>query len=480
MDNLVRVPDELLTIMGALGSAGYFALIVGGAVRDALLGIAPKDFDTEVYGIAYEQLSEFLSRRGTVDLVGKSFGVIKFSDAPGRQWDFSVPRRDNKIGVGHRDFRITFDPKINAREAAARRDFTMNALAYDPVRQELHDYCGGRADLGARVLRATSAAFGEDPLRVLRGMQFACRFDMSVEAATTDQCRFIADQYHTLARERVCEEFVKWAVRSTRPGRMIEYLGATGWLRHFPLIERMVGVPQDPEWHPEGDVATHTMHVVDAAAAIARREQLDEENRAVLLFAALTHDIAKSETTELREKEGRLRWTSHGHEKAGGPRARTFLEGIGIKAQIVDQVAPLVEHHLAHINFRDADVRARTVRRLAARLVPANIRQLAWLMEADHSGRPPLPAGMPDGARQILDLASSQHVESAPQPALILGRDVMPYFDNKPGAHIGEVVRAAYEAQMEGAFTTKADALNWLAEHMAGRAARDPEPPVRD
>src|SRR5216683_567553 len=130
--------------------------------------------------------------------------------------------------------------------------------------EELHDYFGGRADLKARVLRAASAAFSEDPLRVLRGMQFACRFDLTVDAATAAMCRSIAGHYGTLPKERVCEEFMKWAAKSRRPGKILEYLDATGWLAHFPLLDRIRGVPQDPEWHPEGDVATHTMHVVDA------------------------------------------------------------------------------------------------------------------------------------------------------------------------------------------------------------------------
>ena len=463
---LVPVPAALLTILRELESAGYGCLIAGGAVRDALLGIAPTDFDVEVYRIAYDQIAAFLGTRGRVDLVGKSFGVVKFSLA-GATWDFSVPRRDNKIGLGHRDFRSTFDPAITPREAASRRDFTINAMAYDPVREEIHDYFGGRADLRARILRATSAAFSEDPLRVLRGMQFACRFDLTVDAATAEMCRSIAGQYVTLPKERVCDEFMKWAIQSARPGRILEYLRATAWLAHFPLLARIQSVPQDPEWHPEGDVATHTMHVVDAAAKIAARERLSEDDRAVLLFSALTHDFAKAGTTELREKNGRLRWTAHNHAKLGGPLARTFLAELGIKSEIADRVVPLVENHLAHMAFAGAEIHPRAIRRLAARLAPANIKQLAWLIEADYSGRPPLPGGLPAEAAHMRDFAESQQVEAAPQPPIILGRHVMPYFEGKPGKHIGEVTKAAYEAQLDGAFSTEDEAMQWLAEYMA-------------
>jgi tRNA nucleotidyltransferase (CCA-adding enzyme) len=471
LPGLVPTPAALLSILRDLESAGYGCLIVGGAVRDALLGIAPTDFDVEVYGMTYEQIAEFLAGRGRVDLVGKSFGVVKFS-AGGDNWDFSVPRRDNKIGLGHRDFRSTFDPAITPQEAASRRDFTINAMAYDPVREEIHDYFGGRADLNAHMLRATSAAFSEDPLRVLRGMQFACRFDLTLDAATAEMCRSIADQYSTLPKERVCDEFMKWAIKSRRPGKILEYLGAAGWLAHFPLLERILAVPQDPEWHPEGDVGTHTMHVVDAAAKIAERDGLGDDDRAVLLFSALTHDFAKSDTTELREKEGRLRWTAHGHAKLGGPLARAFLVELGIKAEIVDQVVPLVENHLAHTAFADSEIHPRAVRRLAARLAPANITQLAWLIEADYSGRPPLPGGLPAEAARMRDFAQSQQVQGAPQPALILGRHVMPYFEDKPGKHIGEVTKAAYEAQLDGAFSSEEEAMKWLAEYLGSQKAR--------
>jgi tRNA nucleotidyltransferase (CCA-adding enzyme) len=469
LPGLVLTPPPLLAVLRELDSLGFTSLIVGGAVRDALLKENPKDFDVEVYGMSYEQIARFLSAHGRVDLVGRSFGVVKFSDRSGENWDFSVPRRDNKIGKGHRDFESIFDAGITAREAASRRDFTLNALGYDPVREELHDYFGGVADLRAGVLRATSAAFSEDPLRVLRGMQFACRFDLALESGTAAMCRAIAGEYDTLPKERVCEEFMKWALKSRRPGRMLEYLSESGWLVHYPLLARLRGVPQDPEWHPEGDVAVHTMLVADAAARVAAREQLDGDDRAVLLFSALTHDLAKADTTELRERDGRMRWTAHGHEKAGGPLARTFLESAGIPAQIVARVVPLVENHLAHIVFGKGQAQPRTVRRLAARLKPASITQLAWLVEADHSGRPPLPPGMPPGGERMIALAASQQVEEGPPAPLILGRHVLPYFGGKPGRHIGEVTKAAYEAQLDGAFSAEEEALAWLRAHMDQR-----------
>jgi tRNA nucleotidyltransferase (CCA-adding enzyme) len=464
----LALPPLVDTIIRELQAAGHHAVVVGGAVRDALLGLKPKDFDIEVYGIAYDKLADILSRHGHIDLVGKSFGVVKMSGEDGAVYDFAIPRRDSKTGLHHRDFRATFDPSITPREAAGRRDFTINAIAFDPVSGDILDFFGGCEDLSSRTLRATSAAFSEDPLRVLRGLQLACRFDLAIEPKTAEMCREIADQYHTIARERIAEEFMKWAAKSSRPGRIFEYLERTGWGVHFAEIHRLAGVPQDPEWHPEGDVDIHTGLVVDAAARVADREGLEGDARAVLVFSALCHDFAKATNTVKRERGGRMRWSAYGHEVDGGPMARRFLERIGIKASIVDQVVKLVESHMVTTSMGESPT-PRAVRRLAVRLQPASVAQLVRLIEADYSGRPPLPVGVPEGAARLKALAESQDVVDGPQPPLILGRHVLPYFDNRPGKHIGEVTAAAYEAQADGEFSTEAEALRWLDQHMSAQ-----------
>ena len=204
----LHLPPLLSAIVRSLGTAGYRALVVGGAVRDSLLGGEPKDFDIEVHGVGYDRLAWLLSEHGHVDLVGKSFGVVKLN-ADGHEYDFSVPRRDSKFGLHHRDFHAAFDEEISPQEAASRRDFTINAMAYDLVEEKLLDFFGGADDLRNRVLRATSPAFAEDPLRVLRGMQFACRFDLTLDPETAAMCNSIVDQYGTIAKERVADEFMK-------------------------------------------------------------------------------------------------------------------------------------------------------------------------------------------------------------------------------------------------------------------------------
>ena len=468
---IASLPPVLQAVCAELNQAGYRPVVVGGAVRDALLGLAATDFDVEVYGVSYDKLAEFLSLRGRVDLVGRSFGVVKFTASQSGTFDFSIPRRDSKVGSHHRDFLAVFDPRITPKEAASRRDFTINSMGFDAITGELLDFFGGADDLHNRVLRATSAAFSEDPLRVLRGLQFACRFSLSVDPKTAEMSRSIVHEYSTLARERVAGEFLKWATKSADPGRIADYLRETGWLVHYPEIDKLFGVPQDPQWHPEGDVGVHTMYVLNEASRIAERDQLDDHDRAILLFSALAHDFAKPATTELRDRDGQLRWTSWGHEPAGGPMARAFLERIGIQASIVDPVVKLVESHLAHHAIAGADgaITKRAVRRLALRISPANIQQLARLIEADASGRPPLEKGLPPTAQKMLDAARDEAVHTGPQAPLLLGRHVLPYFDNRSGKHIGDVARIAYAAQADGAFSTEEEALRWLKQFMASR-----------
>jgi tRNA nucleotidyltransferase (CCA-adding enzyme) len=215
-------------------------------------------------------------------------------------------------------------------------------------------------------------------------------------------------------REPTAEAWLRWALDSPRPGALIEALRDSEELAHYPELAALFGVPQDPEWHPEGTVDLHTAHVLDAAAEIALREGLSAEERTVLMFAALTHDLGKPRTTELRDTRRGRRWTSYDHEKVGAPIARRFLERLGIDTGIVARVVPLVAEHMAYRYFADRNAGSRTVRRLAKKLSPATIRDMVYLIEADHSGRPPLPRELPETARRLLELAVKNRVLDGP------------------------------------------------------------------
>ncbi len=453
----MNLPAELTQLLRAVPALAR-AYLVGGCVRDSLLGIAHQDFDLEVYGVAYETLARALSAHGRVDLVGKSFGVIKFTSRGGAQWDFSVPRRDSKMSAGHKGFQVEFEPDIAPQVAASRRDFTINALMFDPRTGEYLDYFGGREDLAKQVLRHTSAAFVEDPLRVLRGMQFAARFDLTPAPATIELCRSIAQSFSELAVERVGMEWFKWALAARRPSAGLRFLQDTGWLKHFPEIAALDGTPQDPEWHPEGDVFTHTGHCCDALAELPEWRAADETTRRVLMFAVLAHDFAKPQTTHEAERDGRMRIVSPGHEIQGGPVAEAFLTRINAPNEIKERVVPLVQHHLAHL----PPASDRSVRRLANSLKPATIAELCLVMTADHFGRPPKPRVLHKGIVELRVRAEALRLRDAAPKPLLQGRHLIAR-GLPPGKPFGRLLEEAFEAQLEGAFTDLDGALKWLA-----------------
>jgi tRNA nucleotidyltransferase (CCA-adding enzyme) len=451
-----HVPPRLLEILRTTPGLDR-SYLVGGCVRDWMLGVPGKDIDVEVYGLDYDRLVRALSRQGRADLVGRSFGVVKLTDRSGQVWDFSLPRRDSKAGIGHRGFTVEFSPDLGTAEASARRDFTVNSLMWDPRREEMLDHHGGAADLRGRVLRHTSPAFVEDPLRVLRGMQFCARFQLTAAPETLALCRSIAATFPELPVERVRDEWFKWAARSTRPEFGLRFLRDSGWLVHFPELDALPGVPQDPVWHPEGDVWIHTGHCLEALVDSVDWKSSEEEGRIVLSLAVLLHDIGKPQCTREEPREGRTRIVSPGHESVGGTLAAGFLERVGVPVAIRDRVVPLVANHMVHAD----EPTPRMVRRLAGRLAPSTIEDLCRVMTADASGRPPRPRGIPAGVSALREAARNLHLESSAPKPLLLGRHLMSR-GVPPGREMGQILREAFEAQLDGAFQDVEGALGWL------------------
>lgn len=433
--------------------------LVGGCVRDWLLGVPVADFDIEVYGITYPELAAVLSRHGRADWVGKSFGVVKLTHPSGAVWDFSVPRRDSKRGPGHKGFDIEFDPGLSPTEASARRDFTINSMLWDPRGGEVIDPHGGRSDLQARVLRHTSAAFPEDPLRVLRGMQFAGRFRLRAAPETLDLCRSIRSSFSELAVERVRDEWLKWATRSVQPSLGLVFLKDSGWLDLLPELAAVVGVPQDPEWHPEGDVWVHTLHAVDALVASPDWPGMAAEERCVLMMAVLLHDVGKATCTRTEFKGGRDRVVSPGHEVSGGDLAAGFLRRVGFQESWVERVVPLVVNHMVH----SEDPSARMVRRLSVRLRPSTIDELCAVMTADASARPPRPPGVPPSVRRLREAAAALQLQSTAPTPILQGRHLLAR-GWTGGPRLGALLKEAYSAQLDGEFSDLDGALRWVSE----------------
>jgi len=463
----MKLPPDLLAVLQAVRRVGSPRL-VGGGVRDWLLGRPSHDYDIEVAGVDFPTLQRVLARFGGTDLVGRSFGVIKLR-MRGREYDFSLPRRESKEGSGHRGFAITPDPQLSDAEAAARRDFTINAIAYDPFADALIDPHNGQADLERRILRHTSTAFSEDPLRVLRGFQLAARLDFALAPETAALCREISDTFHELALERVWGEWDKWATKATKPSRGLDVLNETGWLRHFPEIAALNTTPQDPTWHPEGNVFTHTQHCLDALVALGAWQDAAPALRRKLTFAVLAHDFGKPLTTFVGERGSVKRILSPGHEAAGSAPTETFLRRIGAPLEIAAHVCPLVKNHLAHHSGQPAraEFSDSAVRRLARRLAPATIEELLIVMRADHDGRPPLHDAETLARIEALGTKARELAlaDSAPKP-LVLGRHLIA-LGWRPGPAFKTVLDAAFEAQLDGHFHNEDAGRAWLADFLS-------------
>jgi tRNA nucleotidyltransferase (CCA-adding enzyme) len=437
-------------ILNSLVKAGGRPLFVGGCVRDELLGIKnSKDIDVEVYGLSADNMVAVLSKFGKIDIVGVSFGVIKLSTKHG-DFDFTLPRTDSKIAEGHKGFIVEVDHNMTLKEAASRRDFTINSISKN-MDGELLDPYNGIDDLKAGVLRATSENFKDDPLRVLRGFQFASRFNMTVETETAKMCQGLLSEAHTIAVERIYGEVLKWALNSVVPSKGLYFLRDTGWLKLFPQLEHINGLPQDSKTHPEGCCFTHTSFVCDAARDIAVRDNLCDDDRLVLMLAALCHDIGKHGTTVIING----RWRAPGHAKEGSHLTQTLLESMGFGEVVIKKVIPLVAEHMAHVRTEVTD---RFVRRLACRVLPSNITMLHKLIEADHSGRPPLSRHVPENANKILTVAKNLGItHNRPEP-IVKGRHLI-VEGMEPGPHFKELLEKCYQAQLDGKFTTLREGL---------------------
>jgi tRNA nucleotidyltransferase (CCA-adding enzyme) len=437
------LPPLAVDLARAVREAGGRALIVGGAVRDRLLGIDAKDLDIEVFGIPADQLKALLERFGRVDTVGEAFTVYKIGGI-----DVSLPRRESKTGVGHKGFRVEGDPALPFADAARRRDFTINAISWDPLTGELVDPFDGQKDLEARLLRVVApSTFADDSLRVLRALQFAARFELKVDDETKKICAAIP--LEDLPRERVWGEFEKLLLRARKPSIGLALALEIGVIdRLFPEIKALVGCQQEYEWHPEGDVWVHTLMVVDQART--RIDDLDRGRAAAIMLGAVCHDLGKPATTIF--KDGRIR--SPGHEEGGVEPAMRVLDTLNVHTidgyDVRHTVAGLTAHHLKPGMFYKSPtpVTDGAVRRLAQKV---DLELLARLAKSDCLGR----TGYFDCTAMdwFLDRARALGVEHAPPAPLVLGRHLL-RLGVQPGPQVGEILKKIYEKQLDGEVTT--------------------------
>jgi len=487
------ISPSLRSLLDTIVAAGGRPAIIGGAVRDWIMGFEPKDLDVEVYGLPLADLERAVAAAGfRVDAVGRAFGVLKVTDQVrhmgkpagfiveagadstyGETFDVSLPRRDNKTGSGHRGFVTTSDPNMSPEEAASRRDFAVNTVGWDYVAGTLIDFHGGVADIKAKVLRHTSPAFAEDPLRVLRGCQFMARFGFTMEPETVALCRTLAGELGTLPVERLWVEWTKMLVKGREPSRGLYALVETGAIDLFPEVKAMLHVPQEPEWHPEGQdhplgsLWVHNCMVTDMATKVLDQDGVtDPEERLIVMLGAFCHDLGKPSTTKFE----RERWRSLGHEEAGEAPTRSFLARIGAPPGVIEAVVPLVMHHLKPFVFgRAPHASDSAVRRLALK---APMVRLCRVARADFWGRTTPEALAVVDSREIAEtkwLLTKAHElavrDAAPKP--ILGGRHLLEMGIKPGKNMGTMLRAAFEVQLDGGFGDEAGAVAWARENLA-------------
>ena len=489
-------PKIITTLSVSIRDAGGRALLVGGCVRDMLLDIAPKDFDIEVYGLAPEKLTEIAKTFGEVIEVGRAFGILKLkitSPQPppskggggitdiappyeggvggGLEIDLGIPRSDSKIADGHKGFDVRVDPSMSPQDAVRRRDFTINAIMMDPLTDEVIDPAGGVADLEKKILRVVDPVlFGDDPLRVLRALQFVARFDLIVDPESMNVIKATVSRLKELSPERLRDEWRKLLVLAEMPSIGLQLgfdLGVFDVLH--PELPILKSTPQNPEWHPEGDVWIHTLMVVDEAAMIIRRENLDDESAFTIMLAALCHDLGKSLCTRVIDEKIR----SIGHEEEGEAPTRSFLKTVGVSSAVVEKIVGIVNDHLKPTVFYLQEIEKKepitdgAIRKLAARISPATMNELLLVSEADYFGRGQWRHGelrtYPERP-WLLDRAERLNVLVGPAPHAITGAELVA-LGIEPGPKMGEMIREA-DRLRDDEGKTKEEIEMWIKDEL--------------
>ena len=450
----------IFEIARAVQARGGRALVVGGWVRDRLLGIDSKDVDVEVFGIPANELPQLLDPFGKVEPIGQSFPVYKIGTI-----DIGLPRRESKTGRGHKGFVVEGDPSMSIEEAARRRDFTVNAISWDPLTGAYEDPFDGRVDLERKILRAVDPdTFGDDSLRVLRAVQFAARFEMTLDEQTRTLCRSI--RLDDLPSERIWGELEKLLLRASRPSLGFALALEIGVIDQlFPELKALVGCVQEPEWHPEGDVWVHTLQVIDQARQ--RIDDLDRADQLSVMLGAVTHDFGKPATTAFLD--GRIR--SMNHEEEGVAPAAAFLERLNIHSidgkDVRAQVLGLVAHHLKPgmlYKVRE-ELTDGAFRRLSQK---ANLELLARLAKSDCLGR--LPGHFDCTAMDwFLERARELGVDRSPPKPLLLGRHLLE-LGMKPGPEMGALLKQVYDKQLDGEIRTTEEGIALASQMLTGRS----------
>ena len=441
---------EILKIAELVASAGGRAFCVGGCVRDALLGVPSKDVDVEVYGLSSNDLSQLLQEHYKVDLVGESFGVFKLHSY---DIDIALPRRETKLGEGHKGFDIQATPDLSFEDATSRRDFTINAIMYDPLKEELIDCWGGLDDLKNGCIRHVSEHFVEDPLRVLRAMQFAARYDFEVANETIELCKKIKPE--GLPRERLAGEWEKLLLKGKVISRGMNFLRDCGWIKYYPELLPLMGCRQDPRWHPEGDVWMHTLLALDNLPKYRTGIFLDDLMVAV---AVLCHDFGKPYTTCVTA-DGAI--TSYEHENAADEEITQFISRLWNLNGFTEQVLRLVHAHMRPIMLVNANSSDKAYRKLSVDVVRMDL--LAAVVACDANASSP-EICKEELLSKFISKCKQLDIYTHPPVPIVLGRHLLELGVSPQtigGEAFGSILDKLYVAQINGKFSDFESAIGY-------------------
>jgi len=454
---------------------------VGGYVRDLIREDPSEDIDILILQHPLEEIIHKLKPQGRVDLVGKSFGVIKFT-IEGKTYDIALPRKDvaSESHVrGHKDFVIAADPELPIEKDLERRDFRCNSLALRLMDNLLVDPFGGQKDIQNRIIRLTNPrAFPEDPLRVLRAARFASVLAYRID----DDIYPIAKDIDLsgLSVERINEELFRILLFSPLPSAGLEELFKLGALRQvFPELYSLTLSIQDSLFHPEKDafghhtVWHHTKLTVDQAKRLTIRFQLDEQKQLALLLAALYHDVGKPDTAQWEFKRGRMAITNNGHDllsekitKKAFNRFRIFSwKGYNLRKTVLSLIRC---HHRASELWQNRDVITKKAFNRLAADADGEIELLVCLDAADRAGRREKPVQRLDKeGRWLIQKFEELNITKETIKPMIMGRDLIK-IGVSPGPDMGKILKKLYQLQLDGEFETKKQGLRKAKEILVG------------
>jgi tRNA nucleotidyltransferase (CCA-adding enzyme) len=466
------LPKGLREIFKALRKVGAEPIVVGGSVRDSLFNwfkttsYKHKDWDIEVYNCTPELMFEVLSKFGNAVIAGDGFVVITLT-YEGEVYDFSLARSETptKNGSGKKDFLVDYNPRIMPEEAGFRRDFRMNSIIYFDVLGGIYlDIYGGLDDIKNGTLDIIdSDKFKEDVTRVLRAMQFIARFGLKPSQALIQACKELKSCKSSIKKEMFWVEWYKLMLKGEHFPEALEFLYQTEWIDFFPEIKNLKGTEQSPKWHPEGDVLTHTGLVLNAMRnIILSHPEMTEEDKVILMFAALCHDFGKPSKTQIIDENIK----STGHCEEGVEVAEAFLKSIHAPKYVTAAVTQLVKYHLWHASFSGDEPSRKAVMKLIIALYPATLEQLRYLVQADISGRHPLPPA--DPLAYLLDLIKKYQVkmEAGKMVYLIKGQDLIGR-GIPTGPAIGKMLKVIHKAEYDGEYDSPSSAQDWLDKYLS-------------